>query len=197
VELWLYRPTSTSGVLEYWNGSAWGTAITNLSATLTPVGGSSSVSWNRSSGWPSSTLPDGIYYLRAWAYDRAGKSANVISSFRKVTSAGASVRAASVTPTQLNVTLSSVEALVSSQGLKLTFTGALNQAVAENVSNYSISVSGRAVVAQAVVYDVATHTVVLLLPEGSMKAGNQVTVRWSLRDAAGALVSGQTDLQAE
>jgi hypothetical protein len=165
---------------------------------LNPGSGGANVTWSRGSGWPSgSDLPDGTYYLRALAYDRVSRSvATPVFSFKKATSA-TSAGSASMTSTELNVMLSTAEASVSSQSVKLTFNGALSQAAAEEVSNYSISVNGQAVVAQGAAYSASTSTVVLLLPQDSLRVGSQVAATWRLRDTAGALVSGQTTLRAE
>ena len=89
VEVQLYRPTSTNGVYEYWNGS--GCRLTSptvvqprlSTAIATPAGGAASVNWSRSSGWPSgSNLTNGTYTLRAWAYDQANNSVSAVSAFK-------------------------------------------------------------------------------------------------------------------
>jgi hypothetical protein len=190
VEVRLYRIVNS--VTEYWNGSAWSVSIVNLTTTLNPSSGGTSVSWSRASGWPSGTsLPDGTYYLRAFAYDLVGRTAATAAlSFKKATSASISAAISSVA-------LSTAEASVSSQSLSLTFTGAINEAAAENESNYSISANGQAVVAEDASYSAATSTVTLRLPQGSLRAGTPVSVSSNLRDAAGAAVSGQIDLLAE
>jgi hypothetical protein len=196
VEVRLYRVVNT--VTQYWNGSAWDTAVVGLSTVLNPGSGGANVTWSRGSGWPSgSDLPDGTYYLRALAYDRVSRSvATPVFSFKKATSA-TSAGSASMTSTESNVMLSTAEASVSSQSVNLTFSGALDQAVAQNTANYSISVNGQVVVAQGASYGTSTPTVMLLVPQGSLRVGSQVAVSWRLRDTAGAPVSGQITLQAQ
>jgi hypothetical protein len=196
VELFIYRGTGTAGVNEFWSGSSWivpgnGVPAPKLPAVLNPAGGGASVSWSVSANLPGGSFyRDGIYYLRAWAYDRANNGASVLTSFRKSTVAG-------VADAQSTVTLSTAEASVSSQSLRLTFTGALNQAAAQNVAHYTLSVNGQPVAAQSAVYEASTFTVTLLLPEGSLPLGSRVTASWRVRDASGAPVNGQTTLQAE
>jgi hypothetical protein len=88
----LYRPTATSGVNEYWDGSNWiipgsGESLPVLSTVLSPSTGGANVTWSRSSGWPGSTnLSDGTYYVRAYAYDRVNNLGSTsVSSFFKST----------------------------------------------------------------------------------------------------------------
>ncbi len=93
VDLRLYRATSTAGVYEEWNGTTW-TASARLSTTMSPASGGASVSWNRSGVWPTgSNLANGTYYLVAYAYDRAGKSAYIATIF-KVSSSNSATRSA-------------------------------------------------------------------------------------------------------
>jgi hypothetical protein len=128
----------------------------------------------------------------ATAYDKANRTAAVSSSFKKVTVSGMAA------PTsQSSATLTAAEAWSSNQSIRLTFSGALEQAAAENRANYNLSVEGQTVALGSAVYDKATRTVTLLLAEGTLQAGDSVNISWSLRDAAGAPVQGQAKLQAQ
>lgn len=76
VEVRLFRPRSGGGY-EYWDGTAWVTAIVNLSTTL------SGSNWSRSSNLPAGAdLADGMYSLQVYAWDRAGQMLSRGASFR-------------------------------------------------------------------------------------------------------------------
>lgn len=190
-ELRLYRVVNS--VTEYWNGTTWGTTSVRLTATLNPTTGGANVSWSKSSGWPTvaaGTLTNGTYYLTAYAYDKAGKTANVSSNFKKATTAGMAI-------TTSSVMLSTAVASAADDAVVLTFTGALDAGVAANALLYSVSVNGHAVEVQSATYTVANTTVTLLLPAGTLQVGSQLSVQYSLRDATEVSLRGQAQLQAE
>ncbi|HEY0076328.1 MAG TPA: FG-GAP-like repeat-containing protein [Abditibacteriaceae bacterium] len=194
VLLRLYRlKAGTTSTYEYWNGTSWMTTVFYFTTTLNPTTGGASVSWSKNSGWPTGTdFSDGTYYMVATAYDKANKTAAVSSSFKKATVAGMTAPT-----TQSSATLTGAEAWSSNGSVRLTFSGALEQATAENRANYNLSVEGQTVALTGAFYDKATRTVTLLLAEGTLQAGDSVNISWSLRDAAGAPVRGQAKLQAQ
>lgn len=91
VQLRLYRRTADPTVFEYWNNSAWvipggSVPIPMLITALSGPAGSASVTWSRSTGWPSaSDFADGTYYLTAYAFDRAGQFTSSARNFKKST----------------------------------------------------------------------------------------------------------------
>jgi len=90
------------------------------------------------------------------------------------------------------VALSSAEARADGQSVTLTFTGALNAAVASDTTHYRVEVNGQAVAVQSVVYASRHNSVSLSVAAGTLQAGHQVVVAWTdLRDSQGATLSGQ------
>jgi hypothetical protein len=179
-----------NSVTQHWDGNAWVTAVVALPTVMSPAAGGASVTWSKGSGWPAgSDLPDGTYSLRAFAYDRVGKSATASTSFKKATQTAAATSAL--------VEFSSGAASVTAQSMSLTFTGALDVNSATTPANYSLSVNTQPAVVKSAQYSAGGSTVTLLLPEGTLKAGSAVTVQWNLRDTAGAIVRGQSTLQAQ
>jgi CSLREA domain-containing protein len=200
VELRLHRVLNS--VVEFWNGTSWGTTQVKLAAVLNPTSGGANVSWSKGSGWPGgANLSDNTYYLTAYAYDKAGKVASASSNFKKATNASGSTSGSEMLSAS-DVRFSAGEAWVSNQSIRLSFSGALEQVTAENRANYHVSISTPVSISQAVTvksasYDKATRTITLLLAEGSLEAGNTVSVKWSLRDGSGAPLNGQAELQAQ
>jgi hypothetical protein len=199
VELRLHRVVNS--VVEFWNGTAWGTTQVKLAATLDPTTGGANVSWSKSDGWPTgANLTDNTYYLTAYAYDKVGKVASASSNFKKATNTSGSTSGNEMLSAS-GVKFSAGEAWVSNQSIRLSFSGALEQVTAENRANYHVSISTPVSISQAVtvksaLYDKATRTITLLLAEDSLEAGNMVSVKWSLRDGSGAPLNGQAELQA-
>jgi len=93
VELQLYRASSTAGVDEYWNGSAWivpatGAAPPRLTTSISPTGGGANVSWGVNVDPPAASFGDGVYFLRAFPTDKAGRQgASSTVRFTKATDA--------------------------------------------------------------------------------------------------------------
>jgi Tol biopolymer transport system component len=194
VELRLHRVVNS--IVEFWNGTAWGTTQVKLAATLNPASGGANVSWSKGAGWPTGgNLTDGTYYLTAYATDKANKIASASSSFKKATVAGLSPGA--IGSASSAVTLSTSQALADSQSIKLSFTGALSSTSASQTTNYSVSVNGTPVEVQKATYEGASSAVTLQLAVGTLEAGDTVTVSWNLRDSSGQTVRGQTELTVE
>jgi hypothetical protein len=62
--------------LKWWNGSAWVAGVVSLATTGT-------TSWSRTTGFPSgANLPEDNYSIFAYAYDKAGNSANAGVAFK-------------------------------------------------------------------------------------------------------------------
>jgi len=210
VELQLYRPTSTVGVNEYWNGTEWvvpggGVATPFLPTTLNPADGGASVTWSKSSGFPTDTnFENGIYFLRAFATDGVGKrTASSIIRFTQdapeeemMTSQtpGGSTPSAGVQAAQSSdVKLSSMTADSGVPSITLAFSGALDSEVAQDASHYTVKVNGVAVTPQSATYNAASKTVTLALPSTSLNAGDDVGVAISgLRDDEGRSILAQS-----
>ena len=196
VELQLYRATATVGVNEYWNGTAWVVSSStiptpNLSTVLNPAGGGVSVSWSRSSGWPTDTkYGNGVYYLRAFATDRVDRrTASVASRFTKATATSAMPQqdAPTVIERVSDVQLSSAVAHSSGPSIELVFIGALDLSVAQESGHYAVQVNGKAVAVESATYSAASKTVTLELPSTALNAGDEISVTVSgLQDNAGA-----------
>ncbi|MBV9467858.1 MAG: tandem-95 repeat protein, partial [Abitibacteriaceae bacterium] len=77
-------------------------------------------------------------------------------------------------------------------GIQLHFTGALDAESASDAAHYAVTVNGQAVTVESAGYNAATHTVMLGLANGSVQAGDRVSVQWNgVLDARGAAVIGQ------
>jgi glucose/arabinose dehydrogenase len=94
--------------------------------------------------------------------------------------------------TPSTVTLSTAVALASRSRIRLTFSGALDGAVAADAEHYEVEVNGEMVEIESAAYHAASQTVMLSLPRGSLRVGDQVVVFWhDLRDAEGYPLSGR------
>jgi hypothetical protein len=170
VLLRLYRvKAGTTNTYEYWNGTSWISTVFHFTTTLNPTTGGASVTWSKSSGWPTGTdFSDGTYYMVAMAYDKANKTAAVSSNFKKATVAGFAPSAESK--------LSGAEAISSSSSITLTFSGGAPQ------GEFSVTVNSKAVKVNDVIRGKqdaqGQQTVTLLLPDGSLQTGDEVQVVW-------------------
>jgi len=93
------------------------------------------------------------------------------------------------------IVLSSLVAPAATDTIQLRFSGALDGAldgeVACDTAKYFVSVNGQRIEVEAIAYPAATHSVVLSLPESTLKRGDEIEVRWNqLSDTRGALLSG-------
>ena len=88
--------------------------------------------------------------------------------------------------------LSTASASVAGDNVTLQFTGALEAETASDAAHYSVTVNGRAVTGESAGYNATTHNVTLGLPEGSLRAGDTVVVKWNVLDSKGDAVTGQS-----
>lgn len=140
------------------------------------------------------TLPPGFYGFRATATDYSGNAGH--SNFLRFTilptvqSSGGGSATSSQTST---VALSTGTAQAATNSAQLHFGGALDADAASDAGHYAVTVNGHAVTPESAGYNATTHSVTLGLPEGSLKAGDQVVVKWSgLLDSKGAVLVGQS-----
>jgi subtilisin-like proprotein convertase family protein len=83
-----------------------------------------------------------------------------------------------------------VEVHTSASLITIEFPVALSEQSADRAGNYTVRVNGQEVVAQSAKADAKTGAVMLLLPEGTLTADDEVQVEWRLLSAAGDEVNG-------
>ena len=148
-----------------------------LTTTLDPKSGH----WTRRTGLPTpAQLLPGSYRLLAIAVDAAGNRSQLTQSF-------------SVPALTAPTALSTASASVANSSVTLRFTAALEAESASDAAHYSVTVNGKAMMPESAGYNATTHSVTLGLLEGSLKAGDEVVVKWSgLSDSKGDAVAGQS-----
>jgi DNA-binding beta-propeller fold protein YncE len=132
------------------------------------------------------SLPAGFYAVRATAVDNA---ANLQRSTWKRFTITSTTRSQSVevvtTPTSA-VQLSSAQASI--DGIVLRFTGAISSSDARETATYEVHVNGDSVAIESASYN--SNTIVLGLPEGAIKAGDNLQITWrKLRDSRGRILA--------
>jgi hypothetical protein len=164
VTVWLYRYAGNGNTAGYWNGNLntpeYGAGITNIPA----------VSANSFANWSAAlpALQAGQYKIQATARDSKGNWSirthvfTIVAPVDPVTVEGEEFKS--------EVTLSSGSASASSGSIVLEFEGTAPQGA------FTVSVNGTVVSAQSV--ERSGSTVTLLLPDGSLKAGDTVAVTW-------------------
>lgn len=205
--------TGTPVVYEYWNGdtSSW---ESNAMINLTPPTPNGTYYWSvPSNKLPlGANLPDGDYYVRARAYDRAGNVA-VTNAELIIIDSGSSLLAGGSSgdnlvldsSDDLNATDSSTEvmdtvetdedeigpivlesgaAYASSSSMTLEWSGPLDSNWACDLSSYAVWVNGVEVLPVGAEYDTITYKLTLFLPVSYLVAGDQVAVSWNDVNAA-------------
>ncbi len=165
---------------KFWTGSSWG-ARTALSTTLSALGGTSGMKFERTSGLPSGAkLAVGNYRVEAIAVNAQGFEGNALAEF--------TVQSAST------VTLSSASATASLNMVKLVFTGPLTDWFATDTTRYVVTINGVVTPVERAVYSASNASVLLYVPPTTLRSGDQVQVAFTgLRDSAGRIIiSGQT-----
>jgi hypothetical protein len=197
VEAYLRRKNS-AGLYEYWGrrNSVWGwaTTLATIPTTLSAPG-ASSTAWSVAVNSPAGVvlpagaeLRPGTYYPLAYAYDYAGnRTRSNLPAFKIVaaTSAGIAGREAP----QSTVSLSSAT-LNAAGDLVLNFSGVLDEAMATNASNYSVSVNGQSLDVEDMVFRNGV-TVTLGLPL-SLQTADKVSIRYNLCDRKKLRLVGET-----
>ncbi|MBV9868811.1 MAG: hypothetical protein JO316_25990 [Abitibacteriaceae bacterium] len=108
--------------------------------------------------------------------------------------AGAALVARTGPASPVKLSTASVEAAT---GLvHLRFSGALDRAIASDVSSYSVFINGAEVPVESAAYLSNSNSVTLALPEGAVHFGDKVVVSWNLTDSTGLTLVGQTVLLA-
>lgn len=97
------------------------------------------------------------------------------------------------TPSTSSVEMTAATASVSMSSVDLSFSDALEAASTADVTHYGVTINGTLVKVQDASYDTKTHTITLALPDGSLKADDEVIVAWhDLYDAEGQTLRGQS-----
>jgi subtilisin-like proprotein convertase family protein len=162
---------------KYWTGTAWG-ARKLLSVSI------SGSSWSVTNVLPGgANLTAGGYLVAAYAYDRANNSVGANSNF--------TVPAPGIQTAESPYTLST--AAIISNGVQLTFTGAVDASSATNPASYDILVDGRAVAVERATLQSST-VVGLNLPQGSLSAGDSVVVAYTLVDNRARRLTGKASV---
>jgi DNA-binding beta-propeller fold protein YncE len=134
------------------------------------------------------SLPAGFYGVRATAVDNAGNLKRSTWKRFAITSTTRGVdeeEIATVNPTS-PVRLSTARA--ATDRVELILTGALEVASATEVANFTVQVNGSTVEVESLSY--ARNTIVISLPESTLRAGDEVLVQWNnLRDAQGRVLA--------
>ena len=90
------------------------------------------------------------------------------------------------------VTLSTATVQAAGNKLELNFGGALDAAVATDVTHYTVEINGEVVAVEAATYDAGLSRVTLSLQTVVLKAGDQVVIIWQdLLDTKNRVVSGR------
>lgn len=89
--------------------------------------------------------------------------------------------------------LSAASAKAATSSVQLGFSSALNAETASDPAHFVVTVNGQTVTVESAGYNANTHTVLLSLPPGALRAGAKVAVTWQgLTSSSGALASGHT-----
>lgn len=97
-----------------------------------------------------------------------------------------------VAAAQSSVAVSAATASALTGTVQLRFGTAVDAISAGDAAHYAVMVNGRSVAVQSASYNARTNSVTLALPDGALRAGDKVAVRWSGlldgngRDSAGA-----------
>ena len=171
---------------KYWNGSTWVSTLTQLTTVL--ITSTTPATWSRTAQLPSGTnLLSGKYNLAATGYDKAGNHATVTEVVNaRGTTTTKSISAAS------GVALSTATATTATGSVQLRFVGALDAESASDAASYTAYVNGHAVAVQSAAYNTVTHGVTLDLGPGALRLGDSVAISWSVLDAQGRAVAGQS-----
>jgi alpha-tubulin suppressor-like RCC1 family protein len=186
---------SIDGVLKYWSSSSgtWTTVSSTLNAT-SPTRPGTDATWTSTGSLPqAANLPNGTYSLTAYVNDKAGKSSSITHTFSVNNSlAPADHQAASSQATALPVVLSSATASAAAQQIRLNFSGNLDAEVAEDATHYTVLLGGVEIEVESVQYSAVRRSVVLNLPQSTLRRGDTLVVRWTgLSDAQGREIKGQ------
>jgi hypothetical protein len=169
-----------------WSSQSFGT--TDSAATVEALAsGTTSWSLNGAALVALRGLPAGAYGVRATVSDGAGNVTRSAWKRFSITSTTRQYEEPVSTPVATSpVRLSSAAA--TQQQVTLRFSGALDNESAVDVANYVVESNGRIIEIESVAY---TNGVVILgLAEGTVQAGERVSVAWqNLRDTQRRLVA--------
>jgi hypothetical protein len=169
---------------KYWNGSTW--EVPQVFLPTNYVAGATNGSWSITSTLPSgSALSHLRYYLRPRAVDINGFVTTGKTSF---------VYHPAPQAVLSPIVLSSASADASQPGINLTFTGAL-AASATEITRYTVEVNGAPVEVDSSSLN-SSIRVSLAAESGSFAPGDNLLVKYDLRDTLGRIVKGQTTVTA-
>lgn len=133
------------------------------------------------------SLPAGFYGVRVTAVDAAGHFAR--SNWKRF-----SIENVTASLVQLSTAIASA----STGTVALTFSDGLDAMTAADPEHYHVTIGGHSVAVESAAYDAPQRRVVLGLTEGTLRAGDHVTVSWAaLQDANGhALADGNAIVSA-
>lgn len=167
-----------------WNYTTWVNQETGIATT---VNGNN---WARSTNLPGgSNLPNGLYYVKAVGFDKAG---NV--GVKEISVTINRVAAAQAINIASPVEISTVIADSTASTVELTFTGALDIATATDKTRYTLLVNGKPVPLEDALYHAASDTVTLVLTEGTLFKADEVKVSWAgLLDSEGRRIASNAE----
>jgi len=174
-----------------WNGASFVTPPTIQGKVQAVVflaqGDVSKGVWVRRSGLPTgNNLTAGEYRLTAIALDGAGNRGEAHSTLTIKSSTPQPTAAAST------IALSTAKVSVTASSVQLRFLGALDAESAGDAAHYTVMVNGAVVTVESAGYNSATHSVTLSLPDGSLHAGDKLTVQWhGVSDMQDNVLNGQ------
>ena len=188
VELVIVR--NTDG--KYFNGTTFVTGAATVAATVS----GSNFSYRVNGTFPADPDPlNATYTIQAVAYDKAGNRATgtPILVYLSTNRSRPGVSAASSAQVS-SVKLSTLAASAAASSVTLNFTGNLSAASATDVANYEVTVGGQSVELEGA--SLHNGSVVLSLPEGSVKSAAAITVTYKLLDTQKRVVRGQANTSA-
>jgi hypothetical protein len=133
-----------------------------------------------------SGLPPGTYRLTVRTLDRAFRIS--VPTVQNITKAATTTTPVANVRTVLTP-LSSASVDATSDTIILRFSDSLDAESATNVARYSVTVNGESVEIESAAYVVKSSSVVLGLPEDSLKAGDSLVVSWSQSGSAAGQVA--------
>lgn len=143
-----------------------------------------------------SSLPAGTYIITVRATDALGNEGR--ASVRVfVAAAQSTLNAANGGQNVSPVRVSTATARATTADIQLIFSGALEADSAGDSAQYVVEVNGQPVALEGASYRNSSSTVTLGVPQGSLRSGDTVSVRWKeLRDVKGQTASGVITLSA-
>ncbi len=170
-----------------WSFTTWVPQETGISTVI------NGTNWNCTQYLPSGTdLANGLYYLKAVAFDKAGNTAAKQISVTISKPAASRIAASSIT-------VSRAWALAEEDAVQLSFTGRPSEDALSDKNRFIVTVNGKAVPIEGMSYDLDFQSLLLVLHQGALQKGDTVTItRPQLLDTQGrAIVAGTLTIAAQ